>query len=159
MRAAQRRREILHPLRGFRITTRAARGDAEESFTAAGGASAAKRELDGSEFRRGGRGAGEGGMGRRRLCLGGGHLLGYTARPVEAFERLTGGVKRAPEAGLGSAGADYSRLSILEAHAFIRQTAHKQDGARLTRNEKYFHAQNLCGERKRWRKCVPRCTQ
>ena len=38
--------------------------------------------------------AGEGPAVRRRLCFGEGHLLGYTSRPVVAFERLMGGAKR-----------------------------------------------------------------
>ncbi len=66
---------------------------------------------------------------------------------------VTGGVRRALKAGRGSTAAHYSRLYILEYQSFIRQTAHKQDGARVTRNRKYIHAQKLCGGPKRWGNC------
>ena len=103
----------------------------------------------GRGFRRGGRKW----MGAAAVVLGREYLLGYTRRPVVELKRLTGGVRRALKAGRGSTAAHYSRLYILESHSFIRQTAHKQDGARLTRNRKYFHAQKLCGGPKRWGNC------
>src|SRR5580658_275627 len=40
-------------------------------------------------------------------------------------------------------------LNIWQFYSLIRLTAHGQDGARLKRNEKYFHAQNAGGERDR----------
>ena len=54
--------------------------------------------------------AGEGAAVRRWLCFGEGHLLGYTSRPVVELERLTGGVRRALEAGRGSTAAHYSQF-------------------------------------------------
>src|SRR5271156_4678750 len=84
---------------------------------------------------------------RGLLCFGAGEMLGYTSRPVGGVERLAGGGWFALRAGLGLAAVDYLRSYIWQSYSLIRLTAHGQDGARFTRNEKYIHAQNSGGER------------
>src|SRR5271156_577677 len=79
--------------------------------------------------------------------FGAGEMLGYTARPIGGVERLAGGGWLALRAGLGFAAVDYLRSYIWQSYSVIRLTAHGQDGARFTRNEKYIHAQNAGGER------------
>src|SRR5271168_2329244 len=86
---------------------------------------------------------------RGLLCFGAGEVLGYTSRPVGGVERLAGGGWFALRAGLGFAVVDYLRSYIWQSYSLIRLTAHGQDGARFTRNEKYIHAQNTDGERER----------
>src|SRR5271170_8516992 len=79
-------------------------------------------------------------------------MVRYTSRPVGGREcalcalytvRHALGVR--PDCLAG----DNFTFNIWQSYSLIRQSAHGQDGARFTRNEKYSHAQNAGGERNR----------
>lgn len=85
--------------------------------------------------------AGEGRAAWGVFCFGAGEMVGYTSRPVGGVERVAGGVRDVRRVGRGRAAVDYLRSYIWQSYLLIRLTAHAQHGARITRNEKYIHAQ------------------